>query len=474
MLRCRQFEIFANFSKGQEDCLFLNIFTPQNRSFNNLLPVFIYIHGGAFMFGAGSSYSPKTIMNAGNMLVVTINYRLGPLGFLSTEDGIIPGNLGLKDQQLALKWIKQNIYLFGGDPEKILLTGQSAGGASVHLHVLKKETENLVSAAVAISGSALNPWVMQMNAKEKTKTLAKMLNCKCQGKKLKSCLQEQPIENINSAVGTMFKFLDNPFNLFGPVVEKENTPGAFMTADPQNLIERGEIANIPFMLTFTTEEGAYNAASLLRKNEKGLDYIEELNERWFELAPYLLFYYDKPCKKCKQMLSKSLKEMYMGKEIFSRKSYLKLQKMFSDLIFINGILETIILHRMFGPRPVYSYIYANPHNYGVGNFLANDLEFEFGATHGDDEVLFLPFAFSTNYTSKVNDMKISKYFLKMFETFVSEGIPVFKDTSLPANGNNLEPIQFLQIFEKIYFIGPWSTSNTNLQECQQRKNCFSY
>ncbi|XP_055844168.1 esterase 6-like [Episyrphus balteatus] len=474
MLACVQFERFANFTKGQEDCLFLNIFTPQKADNNNLLPVFIYIHGGAFMYGSAAFYSPKIIMEEGNMIVVTINYRLGPLGFLSTEDGAIPGNLGLKDQQLALRWIKKNIHLFGGDPEKILLTGESAGGASVHFHVLQIETENLVSAAAGRSGCALNPWVMQKNPREKTETLAKLLNCPSEGKELKCCLKEKPIDKIYAAVGKMFKFLDNPFNLFGPVVEKENTPGAFMTAEPRRLIQRGEIANIPYMVSMTSEEGAYNAAFFLSKNKNGVEYIDELNERWFELAPYLLFYYDEPCKECKQKLSESLKEMYMGKERISRKSYLKLQKMFSDLIFINGILETIKLHRMFGPRPVYSYIYANPHKYGVGNFFANDLEFEFGATHGDDEALYLPFIPFAQFENATNltNMKISKYFLKMFETFVSEGIPLFKDTSLPANENNLEPIKYLQIFGEKYCIGPWMSNKT--QECQQSETCFSY
>ncbi|XP_055914770.1 esterase 6-like [Eupeodes corollae] len=476
MLYCAQFDGFFKTLRGQEDCLFLNVFTPKNTEDKKLLPVFVFIHGGAFMFGGAGFYSPKIFMSEGGMIVVSLNYRLGPLGFLTTEDGVIPGNLGLKDQLLALRWIKTNIHHFGGDPDKILLAGQSAGAASVHLQMLRKETESLVSAAIAISGTALNPWVMQINPKEKTDSLVKHLNCSSvsHGKDIKSCLQDQPLEKLHTAVMKMLMFLDSPFNLFGAVVEREDTPGAFLTAEPKKLIERGEIANVPWMVTMTTEEGAYNAGSLLKKDDNGVEHIEELNERWLELAPYLLFYYNEPCCQCKQKLSESLREMYMGTDRFSTKSYLRLQKMFTDVVFANGILEAIKLHRMFGAGPVYGYVYSNSHKNGVGNFLASNDDVEFGATHGDDEALFLPLTISTNSTSsKTNDLKISKYFVKMFKSFALKGIPSFKDTLLPGNKNNLQPMQFLQIFEKNYCFGPWESSNN--QECQKLSNqCFDY
>lgn len=95
--------------------------------------VIVYIHGGAFMFGSGDRYSPHYLMDHDHGIVyVTFNYRLGPLGFLSTGDSIVPGNNGLKDQVAALTWIQRNIAGFGGDPNKVTIIGLSAGGASVH------------------------------------------------------------------------------------------------------------------------------------------------------------------------------------------------------------------------------------------------------------------------------------------------------------------------------------------------------
>ncbi|CAG9824260.1 unnamed protein product [Phaedon cochleariae] len=108
---------------------------------NASLPVMVFIHGGTFIRGSAPSgfYGPQFIIEQ-NVIVVTINYRLGPFGFLSTGDKVMPGNMGLKDQQFALKWVQQNIHLFGGDPKKVIVMGQSAGSASVTYHLISKSS----------------------------------------------------------------------------------------------------------------------------------------------------------------------------------------------------------------------------------------------------------------------------------------------------------------------------------------------
>lgn len=124
--------------KGNEDCLYLNIYRPNDQSLNNMDVIF-YIHGGAFMFNNGGSNQPIYLLDK-DVVLISINYRLGPLGFLSLEDKVLPGNNGLKDQALALKWVKANIHYFGGNPNSITITGMSAGSASVHLHTLSPST----------------------------------------------------------------------------------------------------------------------------------------------------------------------------------------------------------------------------------------------------------------------------------------------------------------------------------------------
>lgn len=99
------------------------------------------IHGGAFMFGYSDMYGPGYIMDRNDIVLVTFNYRVGPLGFITTGNNIIPGNNGLKDQVAALEWVHRNIQNFKGDPNKITISGLSAGGASVDYMFLSPLTK---------------------------------------------------------------------------------------------------------------------------------------------------------------------------------------------------------------------------------------------------------------------------------------------------------------------------------------------
>ncbi|KAK7682771.1 hypothetical protein QCA50_014154 [Cerrena zonata] len=122
---------------SSEDCLFLNVFTPilpqGTASKSSLKPVMFWIHGGAFTNGEGSDavYDGGSLVSRGDVVVVTINYRLSTIGFLALADGKTNGNFGLADQILALDWVHEHITAFGGDPERITIFGQSAGAASV-------------------------------------------------------------------------------------------------------------------------------------------------------------------------------------------------------------------------------------------------------------------------------------------------------------------------------------------------------
>ncbi|KAK2529922.1 hypothetical protein Q9233_006307, partial [Columba guinea] len=113
-----------------EDCLYLNVYTPVATE-KQELPVFVWIHGGGLFFGAGSSYDGSALAAFDNVVVVTIQYRLGILGYFSTGDKHAPGNWGYLDQVAALQWIQENIRYFGGDPGSVTIAGESAGGISV-------------------------------------------------------------------------------------------------------------------------------------------------------------------------------------------------------------------------------------------------------------------------------------------------------------------------------------------------------
>ena len=121
-----------------EDCLFLNIWTPRAAvEQHKRLPVMVFIHGGYFVYGAGSDplYDGSYLAASGDVVVVTLNYRLGSLGFLAVPELGLTGNYGILDQRLALRWVAENIAAFGGDPSKVTIFGESAGAMSVGLHL---------------------------------------------------------------------------------------------------------------------------------------------------------------------------------------------------------------------------------------------------------------------------------------------------------------------------------------------------
>ncbi|GBP24364.1 Venom carboxylesterase-6 [Eumeta japonica] len=159
-----RFMLFDTY-KGDEDCLFLNVYTPilpdKLAGYNPKLAVMVWIHGGAFAVGSGNSflYGPDHFMGA-DVVLVTLNYRLGALGFLSLENEEVPGNMGLKDQVMALRWVRDNIDAFGGDPESVTIFGESAGAASVHMHMLSPASKGLFHRAIAQSGLATSPWAL--------------------------------------------------------------------------------------------------------------------------------------------------------------------------------------------------------------------------------------------------------------------------------------------------------------------------
>ncbi|KAH8264049.1 hypothetical protein KR038_001812, partial [Drosophila bunnanda] len=146
--------------EGSEDCLYLNVYSKQLKS-DKPLPVIVWIYGGGFQFGGASRdfYSPDYFMKQ-DIVMVTFNYRVGALGFLSLSDRDldVPGNAGFKDQVMALRWVSQNIAQFNGDPQNVTLMGESAGGASVHAMMTTEQTRGLFHKAIMQSGSMFCEW----------------------------------------------------------------------------------------------------------------------------------------------------------------------------------------------------------------------------------------------------------------------------------------------------------------------------
>ena len=149
-------------SADSEDCLFLNVYAPADRTDDRgeLLPVLFWIHGGSNQYGEGSSYDPTPLVTQGHIIVVTINYRLGALGWLAHPllDGgdNSSGNYGLMDQQFAMRWVNHNVAAFGGDPHKVTSGGESAGGLDTCSHLASPTAAGLFRGAIIESGCIIS------------------------------------------------------------------------------------------------------------------------------------------------------------------------------------------------------------------------------------------------------------------------------------------------------------------------------
>nr|XP_057927503.1 bile salt-activated lipase-like isoform X2 [Doryrhamphus excisus] len=183
--RCLQVTLLQTKTRGSHDCLYLNIFVPQGLTVSSNLPVMVYLFGGAFLLGASndlailgdSLYDGKEMADRGNVIVVTANYRVGTLGFLSSGDARLPGNYGLWDQHAAISWVRRNIASFGGNPDNITIFGQSAGAASASFQMLSPHSKGLFRRAITQCGVALSPWALQRNPMGLTKKIARKVGC---------------------------------------------------------------------------------------------------------------------------------------------------------------------------------------------------------------------------------------------------------------------------------------------------------
>lgn len=239
-----------------EDCLYVNLWVPSPRP--NRAAVMIWIYGGGFVSGTSSLavYNGKNLAYAENVIVVSMNYRVGAFGFLALPGSRdVRGNMGLFDQRLALEWVRDNIAAFGGDPDSVTLFGESAGSASVHLHILSPESHSLFTRAIMQSGSANAPWAVlrDVEAKHRASVLAQRLQCAFgNDTELVSCLRaKRPEEIVDKSVGIVTGLLLS-ICVFTPVVD-----GDFLTDLPDELIRMNKSKKVQILAGVNKDEGSY-------------------------------------------------------------------------------------------------------------------------------------------------------------------------------------------------------------------------
>ncbi|XP_072474661.1 cholinesterase isoform X1 [Notamacropus eugenii] len=239
-----------------EDCLYLNVWVPVPKPKN--ATVMVWIYGGSFQSGTSSLhvYDGKFLARVERVIVVSMNYRVGALGFLALPgNSEAPGNMGLFDQQLALQWVQENIAAFGGNSKSVTLFGESAGAASVSFHLLSPKSHSLFTRAILQSGSANAPWAVMSpsEARNRTLDLAKSLSCSRENEtELIKCLQNKNPQEILGHV--------NPILSSGSLLKINFCPtvdGDFLTDMPDNLIQQGHFKQTQILMGVNKDEGTY-------------------------------------------------------------------------------------------------------------------------------------------------------------------------------------------------------------------------
>jgi len=400
----------AEVDPTSEDCLSLNVWTPTG-SAAEPLPVMVWIHGGSFMRGAADIYDAQRLAVRGRVIVVTINYRLGALGFLADPALGEAGNYGLADQQAALRWVRDNIGVFGGDPAKVTIAGESAGAMSVCDHLTAPESAGLFRAAIMQSG----PCQAQVEAPEArriSRDYTESLGCAERGKNdtaVAACLRALPADRLTKPLWYARFGTDQ---LSGPAV---GTP--LLPADPVRAVRDGGAARVPVLLGVNRDEFTmFVALRYLRVGREisAAEYSDELEDTFGAGEGAAVADHYPPSR-------------------FGGSVSLAYAAAATDDVF--ACLADRMAHGLTAGAPVYGYEFDDPH--APAPELYDDVPFPIGATHS----LEMRYLFDIGGAPPLDpaQRRLSDQMIEYWTGFVVTGAPVgVGQPDWPAIGTGTE------------------------------------
>lgn len=379
---------------------------------------------------------PDLLLESG-MVVVTINYRLGALGFFAMEGTKISGNQGLKDQLLALRWVKQNIANFGGDPNRITLAGESAGGFSVHSHLLSPlaKEEDLFHAGISFSGTALMG--MGNILPKAIESSKRFFEKECQAKLDEdvdigsSCLYSlSAMDILKMTVYTEDKLSvrerveqDEVPYMFWPIVDYW-AEEAFMPTHPITILHNQQQKMVPYMTGINSDEGAMLSAPNWKYMKEEDNQVQEF---WEDFAGQSLFMnYEQTFEE--KLFNRMVAKFYFGGvEGVTRENIQAFTDLITDVYMAHPNYETVKLHAQ-SPAPVYNYLMSYRGTLSLSSvFAGGDPEaaaMDFGVAHADDLLYTWNLEFG-NYSALVseNDFKFADNWIGLISNFAKYGNP---------------------------------------------------
>ncbi|XP_005177448.1 esterase E4 [Musca domestica] len=409
-----------------EDCLKLNVFT---KNVTARLPVMVYIHGGANVLGSGHSLyeaGPQYLLDH-DVVMVAFNYRLGALGFLSTQTAEYPGNYGYLDQVLALQWVSDHISHFGGDPESVTIFGMSAGSMAVSLHLASPLSKGLFHKAILMSGSATNHY--DIDNIYWTRKLAKELSCpQYHPSDIVECLREISWKTIvnKCAEWEPYSFVNMKWNY--------EVDGKFLPEHPSKLFAEGKFNKVPMIVGFAGNELDFS----VQHQENNTRLLHDLAVSFDMYAPEIFLYKPESSNLTPdQLKSKRIWNFYMGSETkeLNVSNLHTFGEIFSDAILGHGIHRLVSLANKDTPVYYYRTDYVGhrslyPDNYGQSQ----------GVGHADDLQYVMPGLWYGTQMSEDNpDIFMVKRMTQLWTTFATTGKPTADDVKewSPVGDSNL-------------------------------------
>ncbi|EDL11239.1 pyrethroid hydrolase Ces2e precursor [Mus musculus] len=380
-----------------EDCLYLNIYVPAHAHEGSNLPVMVWIHGGALTVGMASMYDGSMLAATEDVVVVAIQYRLGVLGFFSTGDQHAKGNWGYLDQVAALRWVQQNIVHFGGNPDRVTIFGESAGGTSVSSHVVSPMSQGLFHGAIMESGVAVLPDLISSSSEMVHRIVANLSGCAAVNSETLMCCLRGKNEAEMLAINKVFKIIPG-------VVD-----GEFLPKHPQELMASKDFHPVPSIIGINNDEYGWILPTIMDPAQK----IEEITRK---TLPAVL-----KSTALKMMLPPEcgdlLMEEYMGDTEDPETLQAQFREMKGDFMFVIPALQ--VAHFQRSHAPVYFYEFQHRPSF-FKDFRPPYVK----ADHGDEIFLVFGYQFGNiklPYTEE--EEQLSRRIMKYWANFARHGNP---------------------------------------------------
>ena len=452
---CPQLDFLSGSLVGQEDCLLLNIYVPES-AFTDAqapLPVMFWIHGGSLLFWSNKfdDYGPQHLIDRG-VIVVTVNYRLGPLGFLSLGTDLVPGNAGLKDQAAGLSWVKENIASFGGDPDSVTIFGESAGSLSVALHMLSPMSTGLFQRAILQSCTAVDPaWgpITPEHAKQYASLLADGLGCEKEEDTL-ACMQEASMSDIVSLTSIME---GDKYGVWMPVPDSQSSQ-PFLPGYPEDLLKTGQLnTDVEVVIGTNKDDGMFYVIDQLMDPSKWNDFKENFDVN----GPRVLFNIADASEVTDEDIENAhkLAEYYVGSvDNLDEEHQQGVFDMFTDAGFLYGTFKTIN-YLLEQDMTVYQYVLTYQGEYSFSQVWGVDPA---GVCHADDLIyIWEPVAFAG--TLEGEDVLVRNTITSAWANFATYG-----DPTPPGSESTWTPSDHQHKYWNIADHEPSMASNNDIME----------